>query len=70
MQRDAKVNQLQEEIDRRVFLEKKVQGHVKGLCTQNEMLKEFVQDLADEAEGDEADRIEKFLDNLQGDANN
>lgn len=35
---------MQEEIERRKYLEKKVQGYVKSLCQQNQMCKQFIKD--------------------------
>ena len=39
---NGKIKSLQEEIDRRQFIEKKVQTYVKTLCGQNEKLKEII----------------------------
>jgi len=51
---------LKEEIERRQYIENKVQTYVKTLCGQNERLKEFIK-----TEAPDTEKVNKFLDNLQ-----
>ena len=51
---------LKEEIERRQYIENKVQTYVKTLCGQNERLKEFIK-----TEAADTEKVNKFLDNLQ-----
>eukprot|EP00347_Sterkiella_histriomuscorum_P014967 403358818 len=45
--KDKKIKKLHEEIERRQFLETKVQKYVKGLITKNQKCTEFLQDLSE-----------------------
>ena len=49
-----------EEIERRQYIENKVQTYVKTLCGQNEKLKEFIK-----KEIPDIEKVNKFLDNLK-----
>ena len=58
--KDAQIKELQDELDRKAFLEKKIQNYVKTLCDQNEKCKTFIsQEVEDE------EKVEKFFESLQ-----
>lgn len=55
-----KIKIQKEEIERRQYIENKVQTYVKTLCGQNERLKDFIK-----KEAPDTDKVNKFLENLQ-----
>ena len=64
--KDNQIKNMQEEIDRRKYLDKKVQTYVRCLCEQNEKCKQFIIDNFEDEDGE----IQEFLDSLQLDMDN
>lgn len=52
---------MKDEIERRKYLEKKVQAYVRVLCHQNQKCKEFLEDNFEDEDGS----IAEFLDGLK-----
>lgn len=59
--KNVQIESMQEEIDRRKYLEKKVQTYVRCLCQQNQRCKEFIQENFEDDDG----MIEQFLESLK-----
>lgn len=60
--KDKKIKQLKEEIERRQFLEKKVQKYVKGIISQNQKYTEFLEKLKSQSnDSDLKNQIDKFI---------
>ena len=59
---EAQVKQLTEEVDRRKFLEAKVQTYVRSLIDQNEKCKSYIRGLYD---GENGQQARKFLQGLE-----
>ena len=60
-----KVNQMTSEIERRKFLEKKVQVYVKSLILQNQKAKEYLENWANSSEEPQKSKIANFLTELE-----
>ena len=56
--KDAKIKVLQEEIERRKFMEAKVQTYVRSLIEQNEKCKTFIREI-------KTDEAREFLHNIE-----
>ena len=53
------------EIERRKFLEKKVQVYVKSLILQNQKAKDYLENLADSSQETQKSKVTKFLTELE-----
>ena len=60
-----KVDQMTSEIERRKFLEKKVQVYVKSLILQNQKAKDYLENLADSSQETQKSKVTKFLTELE-----
>lgn len=51
--KNGKLKRLEEEVQRRQYMEEKVQQYVKSLCLQNERCKKFIREEMEEEKGNE-----------------
>lgn len=66
--KEKKIKELCDEIERRKFIEAKVQKYVKGIITQNEKCKDLLKSIAKNtggSNGKEINKINEFLNDIE-----